>query len=504
MSGDHSNLLQPEERVLSTLEADGKRRWLHPRLSKGRFWRWRRIVAWALIAFFTLLPWLRWNGQPLVLLDLPNRKFLLFGTTFLPTDTLPLAFAILAIFLSIFFVTAVFGRVWCGWGCPQTVYLEYVFRPIERIFFGRVGVGGKPKKSVAPWRYAGMYLVYLVICAHLTNTFLAYFVGTDNLTKWIWTSSPAAHPGPFVLFVAMTGFMMFDFAYWREQLCIIGCPYGRFQSVMLDRNSLIVSYDPQRGEPRGKPRKAKRPRKNDPVQDMPLKILPEVGDCIDCHQCVEVCPTGIDIRDGLQLECVNCTQCIDACDDIMDRMKRPRGLIRYSSQNAIDRQPTRLLRPRVILYPLGVCVLLTALVVTLLTKPTSDIEVLRTLGRPFAVLADGQIDNTLRVKITNRTDATRTYRFAMPEPAGVAVVTAAPTVSLGPGETLTENVRLLLPYAAFTAGRTEATLLITDDLDTTFTHDLRLQGPTAPPPALRGAPPTEAAPNLTPEATDAP
>ncbi|MEM7624840.1 MAG: cytochrome c oxidase accessory protein CcoG [Planctomycetota bacterium] len=474
MSGPHTNLLNPEERVLSTLEADGKRRWLHPRLSKGKLWYRRRAVAWGLIAFFTLLPWLRWDGQPLVLLDLPNRKFLLFGTTFLPTDTLPLALAILAIFLSIFFVTAVFGRLWCGWGCPQTVYMEFVFRPVERLFFRRAGVGGKPKKSVAPWRYAGMYLVFLVICAHLANTFLAYFVGTDNLTRWIWTSSPAAHPGPFILFVAITGFMMFDFAFWREQLCIIGCPYGRFQSVMLDRQSLIVSYDPQRGEPRGKPRKAKRGQG---------VALPVVGDCIDCGQCVEVCPTGIDIRNGLQLECVNCTQCIDACNDIMDRMDRPRGLIRYSSQDAIDRKPTKLIRPRVVIYPVAVCVLLTALVVVLLTKPTSDIEVLRTLGRPFAVLTDGQIDNTLRVKITNRTDAPRTYRFAMPDIAGVELVTSTPTVSLAPGETLTENVRVLLPYTAFTGGRTTATLQVIDDLQTTFDHSLKLQGPTAPPSA---------------------
>lgn len=492
MATSNDNLLNPEERVLSTLEADGKRRWLYPRLSKGTLWKRRRLVAWGLIAFFTVLPWLRWNGSPLVLLDIPNRKFLLFGTTFLPTDTLPLALAILILFLSIFFLTAVLGRVWCGWGCPQTVYMEFVFRPIERLFYGRKGVGGHPpRKGVPGWRMIGMYAVFLIICAHMANTFLAYFIGTDNLTRWIWTTAPWTHPGPFILFLGITGFMMFDFAYWREQFCIIGCPYGRFQSVMLDRQSLIISYDPQRGEPRGKPRKAKRAK---PGQDVSLQVIPEVGDCVDCNQCVEVCPTGIDIRDGLQLECINCTQCIDACNDVMQRFDRPEGLIRYSSQDAIDRQPKKAIRPRVILYPLGICILLTALVVILLTKPTSDVEVLRTLGNPFAVMQDQQIQNVLRVKITNRTDEVRTYRLAMPALAEAQIISTRPTYTLDPGATITEPIRVVLPYESFRGGRITATLQVIDDLDTTFANTLTLQGPTAPPP-----PQASPAPGIAPE-----
>jgi cytochrome c oxidase accessory protein FixG len=479
MTAENQNLLPPEERVLSTLEADGSRRWLHPRLAKGKTWHARRWVAYGLIAFFTVVPWLRWNGQPLVLLDIPNREFLLLGTTFLPTDTLPLAFAILAIFLTVFFLTAVLGRVWCGWGCPQTVYLEFVFRPIERLFAGRAGVGGKPAKPLSGLRTLGMYTLFLIICAHLTNTFLAYFVGTDNLTRWIWTSPPWEHPAAFLLFLGVTGFMMFDFCYWREQLCIIGCPYGRFQSVMLDRQSIIISYDPHRGEPRGKPRKKKGLRGKGAEKQSEDVALPVVGDCVDCGQCVQVCPTGIDIRDGLQMECINCAQCIDACNDIMARFDRPPGLIRYSSQDAIDRRPGRLLRPRVILYPLAVIALLAALVVFLINKPTSDIIVLRTLGRPFAVSAEGLIDNTLRVKVTNRTDAPRTYRVLLPEPAS-AVVQAQP-FTLEPGATLTQPVRILLPYDAFTGGRREIELLILDDLDTVFPQDLELSGPTAPP-----------------------
>ncbi|MEM9916061.1 MAG: cytochrome c oxidase accessory protein CcoG [Planctomycetota bacterium] len=473
MSTSNENLLAPEERVLSTLEADGKRRWLYPRLSRGTHWKRRRLVAWGLIAFFTVLPWLRWNGSPLVLLDLPNRKFYIFGTTFLPTDTLPLALSILIIFLTIFFLTAVMGRVWCGWGCPQTVYMEFVFRPIERLFYGRKGVGGQPpRKGIPGWRMIGMYAVFLLISAHMANTFLAYFLGTDKLTQYIWTSAPWNHPGPFLLFVGITGFMMFDFAYWREQFCIIGCPYGRFQSVMLDRQSLIISYDPQRGEPRGKPRKAKRGQQ---------VALPVLGDCVACNQCVEVCPTGIDIRDGLQLECINCAQCIDACNDVMQRFQRPEGLIRYSSQDAIDRKPGRKLRPRVVLYPIGILVLFSALIVTLVTKPTSDVVVLRTLGSPFAVMQDGRIENVLRIKITNRTEEPRTYRFEVPGSAEAQIISTQPTYTLDAGATMTEPIRVVLPYEAFTGGRLIATLSVIDDQDAAFDHTLTLQGPTARP-----------------------
>ena len=422
MSTSNDNLLAPEERVLSTLEADGKRRWLYPRLSRGTHWKRRRLVAWGLIAFFTVLPWLRWNGSPLVLLDLPNRKFYIFGTTFLPTDTLPLALSILIIFLTIFFLTAVMGRVWCGWACPQTVYMEFVFRPIERLFYGRKGVGGQPpRKGIPGWRMIGMYVVFLLISAHMANTFLAYFLGTDKLTQYIWTSAPWNHPAPFLLFAGITGFMMFDFAYWREQFCIIGCPYGRFQSVMLDRQSLIISYDPKRGEPRGKPRKAKRPKNS---SDMALPLLPGVGDCVACNQCVEVCPT---------------------------------------------------------------VVLFSARSFTLATKPTSDGEVLRTLGSPFAVMQDGRIENVLRVKITNRTKEPRTYRFEVPGSTEAQIISTQPTYTLDAGATMTEPIRVVLPYDAFTGGRLTATLSVIDDQDAAFDHTLTLQGPTARPAPAPGS-----------------
>lgn len=468
-------LLQSEPDVLSTLRADGSRRWLHPRLAKGRFWKNRRVVAYALIAFFTVLPWLRWNGEPLVLIDILHRRLTLLGQTFLPTDTVLLALAGLATFFGVFFVTAVFGRVWCGWGCPQTVYLEFVFRPIERLCLGRKGVGGKPKK-VAGWRQALKLLLFLLVCAHLANTFLAYFVGTDNLVQWIWSGRPFAHPIAFGVFLFITALMMFDFAFWREQMCIIGCPYGRFQSVMLDDQSLVIGYDAQRGEPRGKPRKAKRPK---PGQDPAAVALPVLGDCVSCNQCVEVCPTGIDIRDGLQMECVGCAQCIDACDAIMDRFDRPRGLIRYETPAKLAGRPGRRLRPRVVIYPAIIAVLLTLLTVLLFQRPSSDVTLLRAVGQPFMVNDAGEVKNRVHVNIVNRTDGPRTYQLKLVDQPRLRIEARDAELAIAGGGTLKEPVWIIAPPEAFAPGYLDVTVRVIDSAGDTSDKPMRLLGPTA-------------------------
>lgn len=456
-------VLQPEGRVLSTLERDGRRRWLFPRLSRGRFWLRRRVVAYALIAVYTLLPFIKINGRPAIQLDIWNGRFSLFGLQLRPTDLELLAVFGLMVGLSIFFITAIVGRVWCGWACPQTVYLEFVFRPIERLFTGTSGKGGKPKKAVAGWRTVAMYVVFVLICGHLANTFLAYFVGVEALHQWIWTQPPWRHPAAFALVTLVTVAMLFDFCYWREQLCIIGCPYGRFQSVLLDKSSLVVGYDPTRGEPRGRGR------------DREAKGL---GDCVDCRMCVEVCPTGIDIRDGLQLECVNCTQCIDACDAVMDRVDNPRGLIRYSSQSALEGKPTRMLRPRVMIYS-GIIVLFAGVFLTLLANRSAfDVSLLRGLGRPFVVDETGRVENIVRVKIVNRVDEPRTYTIEALAPESLRIDGEAMFV-VGSEETVTEPIHLIAPDTAFAqrGGTLEARLRITDSSDESIERRYRLFGP---------------------------
>ena len=444
-----------ESSVLSTLNPDGSRKWLRPKPSRGRFWRSRRGVAYALIAVFTLIPYIRLHGRPLVQLDITHRTFAIFGAVFYPTDTVLLALLVVSFFIGIFLVTALSGRVWCGWACPQTVYMEFLFRPIERLFEGEPG----KKTHKAAWRKPAKYLTYLVCCAFLAHTFLAWFVGVEQLRVWI-TRSPVEHPVGFFVMAFTTGLMMFDFCFFREQTCLVACPYGRMQSVLLDRNSLIVSYDPNRGEPRGKQR-----RRVAGGGDVSLEVVnePAQGDCIDCHKCVTTCPTGIDIRNGLQMECIHCTQCIDACDEVMVKIGKPRGLIRYSSQAAIEGGKRRLLRPRVVVYPLILLTLLSALVTVLVTKDPAEITVIRARGGlPYFPMhtAEGDLIGTrVKLRVRNRSEQEVGYLFSLPElpdatlnqPAGPLVVEA-----LGLGTT---ELLIAVPPSVFDAnGRHDVTI----------------------------------------------
>ncbi|QDT21188.1 cytochrome c oxidase accessory protein CcoG [Gimesia chilikensis] len=436
-------VLEPEEHVLSTLEKDGSRRWMYPRLFKGKFWNRRRIVGYFLIVLFIVLPHLQVNSRPAIFLNITRREFTIFGFTFLPTDTLLLAFFMISVFLSIFLLTALFGRVWCGWACPQTIYLEFVYRPIERLFCGTTGHGGKPRKPVPLIRRVMMYGAYLIISMILAHTFLAYFVSVSELQHWV-RQSPFTHPTGFLVMTSTVVLMMFNFSFFREQLCTIACPYGRFQSVLLDRRSLIVSYDPQRGEPRGKI------SKTDPTPK---------GDCIDCGQCVQACPTGIDIRDGLQMECLHCTQCMDACDEIMVKVDRPLGLVRYSCQDEIDGQPTKKLRPRVIIYPLLLLLSVSAFTITLLNKKSFDITIMRNYGNPFIVTEDDQVENNLQLKLVNRTDQPDEYTIKVLDAPDVTMELIG-SPDLKARETKTIPMLVSAPRKSFVAGLREVELSI--------------------------------------------
>lgn len=455
-------LLDAPEHVLSTLESDGSRRWLFPKLSTGKWWKRRRVLAYFLIVFFVVLPHLRVNGRPVILLDITSAKFILGGHTFLPTDTLLLALLLLSVIVSIVLATAFTGRVWCGWGCPQTVYMEYLFRPIDRLFQGTAGKGGKPKRSTSGMLSVARFAVYLVLCMALAHTFLAYFVGTDKLAQWM-RQSPLEHPGAFLVMGATTGLMLFDFLFFREQLCLIACPYGRFQSVMLDRQSLIVAYDPGRGEPR---RKGKH-REGDGS-----------GDCVDCNQCVTVCPTGIDIRDGLQLECVNCTQCIDACDSVMDRVGKPRGLIRYSSQDALDGNPPRLLRWRTVAYPTILLIVVGAFLAVLSTKYAFDASMVRAPGPPANRVGGGNITNNFTLRLVNRTEDAREYEVTILEPINAEIRVQSDDGTRVPADAMVKfPVVIELPARAVAGGRADCRIRVVDDLGNERELKMKLLGP---------------------------
>jgi cytochrome c oxidase accessory protein FixG len=447
--------------ALSTLNADGSRKWLKPRVSPGRFWHARRIVAFALIAVFTIIPYLSMNGKPLVLLDLAKRQFTLFGKTFLPTDTLLLALLGMVIFLGIFWITALLGRVWCGWGCPQTVYMEFVYRPIERFF---EGAPGRPKKTkgLQGWLQqsgAGVmlkYVVYVLVSCYIAHTFLAYFVGVSTLRQWV-TQSPFDHPLPFIVMIVVTMLMMLDFSFFREQVCLVVCPYGRMQSVMIDRQSMIISYDTKRGEPRGQKKPA----------DIALPILAHAdgstsrtADCVDCKLCVTTCPTGIDIRNGLQMECVNCAQCIDACDAVMTKLNRPTGLIRYASQAAIDGEKPKLLRPRVLVYPAIMLILAGLFVSVLLNQAPSYISILRGTGAPFYTLPSGEIANPVRVKLINRTATDQTYTISSTD--GISQIRVEEqSLIVKPGQMIQVAALVTAEPNAFANGVYNATVKVT-------------------------------------------
>lgn len=406
---------------------------------------------------FSALPYLRIGGRPTVLLDLANRKFIFFGKTLLATDTVLLALLLLSIFIGIFLLTALAGRAWCGWACPQTVYMEFLYRPIERLFEGRRyttnGVA-----NIHPARLAGKYITFLLVSMFLAHTFLAYFVGVDTLLDWV-RSSPLEHPKAFLIMTAVTTLMMLDFVVQREQVCILMCPYGRLQSVLLDRDSLIVSYDPNRGEPRGK-----RSRKS--KQDL--------GDCIDCDNCVTTCPTGIDIRDGLQMECVNCTQCIDACDAIMDSIGKPRGLIRYSSQKAIEGEQGKWLRPRIVIYPLILLITVSMFVVNLASKPEFDVTFLRTRNMTYK-LRGVDVDNIVELKIQNRTREQRTYNVSVT--GDVRLFSPDLPLILNAEENGEITLHVTLPLNRFEGGRAEIELEVADTSGEKQTFNARVLGP---------------------------
>lgn len=437
--------------MLSTLNEDGSRRWLKPRVSPGKFLSGRRVVAYALISLFVALPLIPVRGFPLILLDIPARRFHILGQTFFPTDTLLLALLAVMAFLTIFWLTALFGRVWCGWACPQTVYMEFVFRPLERLFEGAPGRKPKGILQNSGIRKPLKFVTYLVFSLALAHVFLAYFVSWDLLRQWV-TGSPAAHPLGFGVVVTVTAAMMFNFGYFREQVCLVACPYGRLQSVMLDRHSVTVRYDRERGEPRSAMRA--------PVALPVLSAAPEdPGDCIDCRMCVTTCPTGIDIRNGLQMECVGCAQCIDACDTVMRKVKRPTGLIRYSSQAAMNGERFRLLRPRVVLYPTVLVLLAGLFIFTLAHTGIADVMVLRGPGQPFTVLPGGEVENNLRLKLVNRTAQPADFSVRVEGVPGARLATNE-TIRVEGGKTETSSLVVSLPRGSFERGRRRIAIIV--------------------------------------------
>ncbi len=382
---------------IATINEDGKRAWVFPKKPSGKFYDYRKIVSYILLAFLFAAPFVKINGNQFLLFNVLERRFNIFGFPFWPQDfhLFVISMIIGVIFITVF--TVAFGRIFCGWICPQTIFLEMVFRRIEYWIDGDRGAQMKLKRTKwTPEKIRKRVLkhtIFIIISFLIANVFLAYLIGSDKLLNYV-TEGPFKHLGTLFPLLIFTGLFYFVFSWFREQVCIIACPYGRLQGVLLDNKSIIVAYDHKRGEGENGRKKF---RKNED------RAALGHGDCIDCMQCVHVCPTGIDIRNGTQLECVNCTACIDECDDIMEKVGLPKGLIRYASEDNIEKKEPFKFTLRLKAYIVVLFVLTGVLIAMLQLRNDVEARVLRLPGQLFEHKADNIISNVFTYKLVNKT-----------------------------------------------------------------------------------------------------
>ncbi len=426
---------------LATVNEKGGRNWIYPKKPSGRYYRARNIVALFLLAFFFTGPFIEINGQPLLMIDVIEREFVIFGVAFWPQDLHLLVFGMLAFILGVVLFTTIFGRLFCGWACPQTIFMEMVFRRIEYWIEGDASDQIRLKR--APWnaekilKKGSKHAIFYGMAFLISNLFLAYVMGKEDWFELV-TDPPSEHLAGLSAMIIFSGVFYGVFAFMREQVCHFVCPYGRMQSVMLDNNSINVMYDYRRGESRARVGDRKKVESGAfSIADLGLEEGATFGDCIDCYQCVQVCPMGIDIRNGTQLECTHCTACIDACDDIMDKIDRPRGLIRYSSENAIRAEKRKIFTPRIMGYSGVLLVLLTTFIVLLSMRSDLETTILRERGTLFQELPDDRISNIYTIKVINKTFEEIDYELALVSPPGQLV--SLGMINSVPGQSLVEG-----------------------------------------------------------------
>lgn len=377
---------------LATVTDDGKRKWVYPKKPSGKFYNARTILSFFLLAFLIIVPFIKVNGHQFLLFDFLNRNFILFGIPFGPHDFHLFVLAMISIIVFIILFTVVFGRIFCGWACPQTIFMEMVFRKIEYWIEG----DSKDQRKLDAEEWNGKKLfkkglknfIFFILSFFIAHIFLSYIISLDRVISII-TQPPSAHLSGFVAIISFSLIFYWVFTYFREQACTIVCPYGRLQGVLLDQDSIVIAYDYKRGEPRGKLKRGEETSSK--------------GDCIDCGLCVDVCPTGIDIRNGIQLECVNCTACIDACDEVMEKIKKPKKLIRYDSLNGIENKVKFRITPRIMLYSVILVVLIGILGYLLSVRTDYSINILRTPGMLFQEQPNDKVSNVYDLNIVNKT-----------------------------------------------------------------------------------------------------
>jgi len=441
---------------------------IYPRAVHGLFAMWRSIGVFILLGIYYVIPWLEWADRQAVLFDLPNRKFHIFGLTFWPQDFFYFAVILIIAAFALFFFTAIAGRLWCGYACPQTVWTElfmWIARKVE---------GDRPKQiklDKMPWNAYKIrikttkHLLWILLAAYTGFTFVGYFTSIDELASRILELSL----GPWEWF----WIIFYSFATWgnagfmREQVCIYMCPYARFQSAMFDNDTLIISYDEERGEPRGS-----RKRNEDPASK-------NLGSCIDCTLCVQVCPTGIDIRNGLQYQCIACSACIDVCDSVMDKMGYERGLIKYTTENARQGNIVSLFRPRIIVYALALILMTVSLAYAIITRIPLEVDVVRDRARLFNETDTGLIENTYSLQIINKDEAAHTYKISASGISGIKMIIKSPIITVPAGEVMDVPLRLQVDAYDIKKRSTEVMLSVhsTDNEDIHADEAARFLGP---------------------------
>jgi cytochrome c oxidase accessory protein FixG len=436
---------------IATVDAKGKRKWVFAQKPKGKFYNIRTWVSWGFFALFFTLPFIKLNGRPLFLFNIPEAKFIIFGKIFWPQDFVIFGLTMVTFIIFIVLFTAAFGRLFCGWVCPQTIFMEMFFRKLEYLIEGDAAKQRLLKNG--PWtgekirKKVTKHFVFFLMSFVIANFFLAYIIGIDELKKII--SEPISeHVVGFLAIIVFSAIFYAVYAFFREQACTVVCPYGRLQSVLLDRNSMIVAYDHKRGEPRGKIKKN---------QSAEIKL----GDCIDCFHCVKVCPTGIDIRNGTQMECVGCTACIDACDEMMVAVNRPTGLVRYASEAGISEGKNLRYTGRMKFYTILLVILSGILTLLLLSRKDIDGTIIRTKGLTYQERGKDSLSNLFNIKVINKTvnDMPVTLRLiGEPAKAGKIELVGATNIHLKQEDQANGSFFIVLPRTFVTERKMKLTI----------------------------------------------
>ncbi|HUC84052.1 MAG TPA: cytochrome c oxidase accessory protein CcoG [Candidatus Acidoferrales bacterium] len=433
---------------IATADQSGQRKWIYPRKVRGRFFRWRTWFSWLLLLVMFAGPFVTINGNPLLLLNIVERKFVVLGQIFWPQDMILFAIALLVCAVSIVVFTTAFGRLWCGWACPQTVMMEMVFRQIEFAIEGDAPrqreLNREPWTAEKAFKKLLKHGIFFTLSFIVGNVLLCYLIGWRELWQII-TDPPARH---LVGLAFMVGFALLFygiFARFREQACTFICPYGRLQSLLVDDNTVLVAYDHKRGEKRGPLRH---------VQTFGQRRFAGLGDCVACNQCVAVCPTGIDIRNGAQMECVQCTACIDACDAVMDKVGNPRGLIRYASLNGIERHQRLQFTPRMAGYSVVLAALAAVLGFMLCLRSDVEATILRAPGSLFQQMPDGRFSNLYTVRLLNKTSHDMPVELKLERPPGTLQVMGVDTIVVASQKASQNSVLIELDPSVLHPGTT--------------------------------------------------